>query len=167
MAASRPGRSRTASRKPRASPGPPDRGRRRTSLDDVEIRRDIFYLPRRVNPTATWEIPADSYFGLGDNTQSSLDGRNWERRTYTTPDGPLTGFSFEHPGPNPPPDQNPAHLRDGTLAFADVHGDTTIIPAATPYSEAPAPFIHRRYLLGKVLAVFWPVYDPFRWKLVR
>ena len=29
------------------------------------------------------------------------------------------------------------------------------------------PFIPARNLLGKAVAVFWPVIDPFRWKLIR
>ena len=148
-------------------------------VQDVVLRRDIFYTPRFV-PDPRWEIPDDSYFAMGDNTQSSLDCRGFARRTYAVrgADGEvrsITGFAFEHLGPGPgPPDQNPRPLADGRLEFADIHGDTwafapgDIVPQGSqPYTEQPAPFIHRRYLLGKVLAVFWPVYDPFRWKLVR
>jgi hypothetical protein len=34
-------------------------------------------------------------------------------------------------------------------------------------SLEPAPLIDQRYLLGKAVAVFWPVFHPFRWKLIR
>ena len=34
-------------------------------------------------------------------------------------------------------------------------------------AQAASPFINRRYLLGKAVLVFWPVWDPFRWKTIR
>jgi len=30
-----------------------------------------------------------------------------------------------------------------------------------------APFIPEDHILGKAVAVFWPVFKPFRWKLIR
>ena len=165
-----------------ARPAKPRKGRVALALpgggavDDVVVRRDIFYLPRTpffTGPSGRWEIPEDSYFGMGDNTQFSHDSRTWETMGYTLEDGTrIEGFWFPPPVYGPvPPDANPQVLPDGRLAFADTHGDTRIFsPANVVESESgknPAPFIHERYLLGKAGLVFWPVVDPFRWKLIR
>lgn len=137
-------------------------------VERLRIQRDIFYLPRVADPT--WHIPPDSYFALGDNTQGSLDSRNWERHTYVLADREITGFWFPAPAfGRVPPDHNPRVAPDGTITFADEHGDEFTFPAAAVLGEnrEPGPFIHRRYLLGKAMAVFWPVVNPFRWKLIR
>ncbi len=151
------------------------------SVSDVNVRRDIFYLAVGL-PEARWQIPTDHYFGMGDNTQSSLDSRRFARRVYTLKDGrQIAGFDFgaHRPDRPRPPDANPVTLPDGTLLFADAHGDVhridpdeiepVIGPDGRPrdYAVEPAPFIHERYLLGKVLAVFWPIASPNRWKFVR
>ncbi len=139
-------------------------------VEDVLLRRDIYYLRRG---PGRWEIPEDSYFGLGDNTQGSLDGRQWSTLTYTLADGRvLTGFDFPTPpGQVPRPDANPATLAGGKLRFADIHGDEFTFSRDEIVDESGdyAHFIHERYLLGKAVAVFWPVppMGPFRWKLIR
>jgi len=140
-------------------------------VEDVVLRRDIFYTQGRYfdgSPTpGRWEIPEDSYFGLGDNTQSSHDGRTWRTRTLTMDDGRrITGFDFDMPGKS---DANPRRLPNGRWLFADVHGDTLELEPHEVADESgqAAPFIHERYLLGKAVVVFWPVLNPFRWKLIR
>lgn len=146
------------------------------TVSDVVVRRDIFYLPNTANsggPKAQWQIPDDSYFGMGDNTQNSYDSRSWQTITFDLADGnSVTGFDLEVTaglGRPVPPDANPKYLRNGSVLFADVHGDEyTLWPHdISGRSEHPAPFIHERYLLGKAIMVFWPVVDPFRWKLIQ
>jgi len=137
------------------------------SVDDVVVRRDIYYLPPRSGPPR-WEIPDDSYFAMGDNTQGSYDSRSWSLMTFRLRDGrEITGFRFENPAA---PDRNPRKLADGRLAFADVHGNEFVFSESDllePPRTEPGPFIDRRYLLGKAIAVFWPIFKPFRWKLIR
>ena len=140
------------------------------SVDRVVLRRDIYYT-QRGPPNPLWKIPGDSYFALGDNTQGSLDGRSWELKTFTMRDGSThSGFLFEAPriGP-PPPDANPRVLSANRFVFADVHGDEFVLDRADIVAERSeyAPFVNRRFLLGKAIAVFWPIIHPFRWKLIR
>ncbi len=51
------------------------------SFTGVALDRDIYYVPygrTRYDPTASpVEIPADSYFMMGDNSPSSADSRDW------------------------------------------------------------------------------------------
>jgi signal peptidase I len=133
------------------------------SIERIVVRRDIYYLPRVAEPT--WQIPDDSYFALGDNTQGSHDSRSWELATYELEERSVTGFWFNVEAP----DRNPRYLPDGRVAFADVHGDETVFARddVVDLTRQPAPFIHQRYLLGKAMVVFWPVFHPFRWKLIR
>jgi signal peptidase I len=138
-------------------------------VEDLVVSRDIFYEPKISLPA--WDIPEDSYFAMGDNTQGSLDSRNWETMTYTLEDGRvITGFFFPKPPVGPaPPDHNPRTAPDGGITFADLHGDEYTFSRSEIVDQTKgfAPFIHRRYLLGKAVAVFWPIYNPFRWKLIR
>ncbi|HEX5009384.1 MAG TPA: signal peptidase I [Planctomycetota bacterium] len=146
------------------------------TVSDVRLRRDIFYTPA-TQGDSTWDIPEGHYLALGDNTQGSLDSRGWKQRTLLlrpgsthTADGTevesWTGFDFDNPRA---PDANPHRLGGGQLAFANLHGDVIHVREADVVSQSlePAPLIDQRYLLGKAVAVFWPVFHPFRWKLIR
>ncbi len=139
------------------------------SVSAVVLRRDIFYT--RPDSGERWEIPRDSCFALGDNTQASLDSRRWNLKTYALRDGrTITGFWFPAPkrglGPS---DANPKWLPGSRVSFADTHGDVFEFAEADVVSEelAPSPFIPASHVLGKAVAVFWPVIGPFRWKLIR
>jgi signal peptidase I len=146
------------------------------SVSGVRIRRDIFYTPP-MHGDAEWDISDEHYFALGDNTQGSLDSRGWKQRTLLlrpgsthaadgSEPGSWTGFDFDN---QRAPDANPRRMGAGVLAFANLHGDVLQVRQGDVVSESlePAPLIHERYLLGKAVAVFWPVFDPFRWKLIR
>jgi signal peptidase I len=144
-------------------------------LSEITVQRDIFYLsstrPSLASPPKKWEIPDDSYFGMGDNTQFSHDSRSWRTATYTLRDGRvITGFDFPGGGwGRQPADANPFAEQDGSLRFSDVHGDSIVFQRGDIVNESRhyEPFINQRFLLGKAGVVFWPVFDPFRWKLIR
>jgi len=138
-------------------------------VDEIAVKRDIFYLPARETRQRRWEIPDDSYFAMGDNTQGSYDSRSWRLLEYDLKDRAIRGFDFDN---RTAPDCNPRKLADGRIVFADVHGNEFNFSEADltgPPKHEPAPFIDRRYLLGKAVAVFWPIppFGPFRWKLIR
>lgn len=146
------------------------------SISDVHLRRDIFYTPPAAGEPR-WEIPEGKYFALGDNTQGSYDSRGWRLRTYTFKRGAVhdgtgaeviswTGFEFDN---QRAPDANPRRLGGGRVSFADIHGDSVEFNERDVVQQTWqfVPFIDRRNLLGKAVAVFWPVVSPFRWKLIR
>ncbi len=137
------------------------------SLSALNIKRDIFYLPSAPHRTSPgkWAIPEDHFFALGDNTQGSLDSRNWKTLTYVVGDDEYVGFDFM----GSKADSNPRQLPGDQILFSDIHGDETTM-ARTSIDESStedAPYIHKRYLLGKATAVFWPIFKPFRWKFIR
>jgi signal peptidase I len=145
------------------------------SVSDVRIRRDIFYTQPRTGPSS-WNIEKGHYMALGDNTQGSLDGRGWALKTLVFRPGtvragdgsPVTSWTgFDFPGMQS--DANPKRLPGGLFRFADIHGDTVLYREADIVSESrtPVPLIPEKHILGKAVAVFWPVFKPFRWKLIR
>ncbi|MFH0946550.1 MAG: signal peptidase I [Planctomycetota bacterium] len=129
------------------------------TLDGLKILRDIHYTNHGHSGKNVFEIPDDSLFALGDNTQNSHDGRMWTAERVTFKDG--RKVLREH--------------RDygwDTLEFIDIYGETY----RAPYGQEPIidrkgidpfNFIPRNLLLGKAIAVFWPIFPHFRWKLLR
>jgi hypothetical protein len=104
---------------------------------------------------------------LGDNTQNSWDCRQWEEGTVQLNDGrTITGnyFSpFQHSS-----DSNPDSV-GGTVHFRNVYGQEYLFPRASIKGDFETTSIHsfpERMLLGKALAVFWPL-PPFAptWRL--
>jgi signal peptidase I len=129
-------------------------------LAGLEVFRDIYYLqPDR----RAWSvvIPEGSYVMLGDNTQDSADGRLWKAKSYSF-------GSAEQPtlarGNYREENENPSFgtLADGTPAirFRDHYGErhwfarTEVLSESFPGNE---PLVGRELILGRVLAVFWPI----------
>jgi signal peptidase I len=130
----------------------------------VEVYRDIYYTEE--GRGTVFQIPPGSYVMLGDNTQDSSDSRFW---TFITlgPDAEgnnVRGNSF--------PPQNPVWVPgdpQGTRVFirdewGDLH-DFVARPDQDQHLEW-APFVRREMIVGRAVAVFWPISLAYKvWRL--
>jgi signal peptidase I len=128
-------------------------------LEELEVARDIYYLPAREHGTS-WEVEIgpESYVMLGDNTHDSADSRLWEAVTYAVAggEGPLRGNYRE----------NDAHPSSGRLAddtralrLRDEWGELHWFASAgaRAIDRSGAPLVPRELILGRAIAVFWPI----------
>jgi len=136
-------------------------------LEELMPYRDIYYTARTSEPV---HVPAGSYFMLGDNTQDSSDSREWTYAVFelhgpTAADARVQGNWRERENP-----RSVAHGdAQGPLTyFVDEWGEPHWFrqDQAVRAAPRPAPFVPRAMILGKALAVFWPL-DPGRdiWRL--
>jgi signal peptidase I len=105
-----------------------------------------------------WEIPDDSYFAMGDNTQGSYDSRSWRMLEFDLRGPGDPGLRLRQPHGSR---LQPAEAAR-RAAWSSPTCTATSSPSRRPSWSArpktePAPFIHRRFLLGKAVAVFWPI----------
>ncbi len=140
----------------------------RAVLHDGELYRDVYYTrvsSRLHESMGHFEVPEEHYFTLGDNTQNSKDGRQWETYTYRLSGGRQIRGDFVDSGP----DENPRAIGLQTQ-FKDVFGETHVF-VHTDIVEGPihevAPFIPARFVLGQAFFVFWPLFSPFRMRFLN
>jgi len=129
-------------------------------IEDVTVQRDIHYLTTNGRREQLFEVPDDGLLAMGDNTQNSSDGRMWRAQRVEFADGFET-FRERN-------DMNAQSRRD----FVDVYGEryqtkNGPAPNITPTDGDTFSFVPRNLLLGKAIAVFWPIVPHFRWKLIR
>ncbi len=132
-------------------------------FDDLMAYRDIYYTGG-----GEYHIPAGHYFMLGDNTQDSSDSREWKYARLLIEDESgeeqVVVGNFRKD-----PDlwqRNPVLVGAGDpegsmVRFRDRYGEPYWLrargyPWASPSNE-PAPFVPRRMIQGRALAVFWPM----------
>lgn len=132
------------------------------TIEDLRVRRDIQYLTVNGQASQSFDIPAGHLFAMGDNTQNSHDGRQWKAQIYryTTP-GDSRGFEIRRDS-----------VQDSRRGIIDIYGEHYEVgPTSTPQfvgeDNTNFHYIPRELLLGKALAVFWPIVPHFRWKLIR
>ncbi|MEM7308418.1 MAG: signal peptidase I [Planctomycetota bacterium] len=148
------------------------------TFDDLMAYRDIYYTDIE---RSEYTIPEGHFFMLGDNTQDSSDSREWKYARLEIEDDSgapfvISGNSRRDPDPW---QKNPARLGVGDpdgprVRFRDKYGETWWldgpgIPYAAPSSES-APFVPRRLIQGRALAVFWPLSPRlglYRWKWIH
>ena len=135
-------------------------------FEELRVSRDLWYTTPEDRASWSVTIPPGHYVMLGDNTQDSADGRLWRAKTYTyRPPGSETPVqargNYREGGENP----SFGRLLDGTPAirFRDQWGEihwfarTAVTEESLPGN---APLVPRDLILGRALAVFWPI-RPF------
>ncbi len=150
---------------------------------ELQVDRDIYYSEDRARYTE-WDIPEASYVMLGDNTQDSSDGREWQLRRYELTAEQLgeeiTGEPDEkivllgnHRGNNDNPKVVPGGVVSETW-FRDEWGELyhwqTGSQSEVPSGFIPAPMVPRHLITGRALLVFWPMkreLDVYRLKWIR
>lgn len=129
------------------------------TVSDVVVRRDISYSqPAGEN---SWQVPDDSFFMLGDNTDNSRDSRLWAANVITTNDGQ------EFIADNDIRDdagvaRRNLQFKNGVLRFVDSYGIPRMFPRdkVEVQSGVRKPFVHRDDLLGRAFLTFFP-FPPF------
>ena len=123
-----------------------------------------------------WEIPEDSYFMLGDNNGSSRDSRLWTITRATLKDGRIIEWDTSddeevsnYHGSHPSDDRLVVVEEDVAGTYHEFWGRDVQDWEAVVGS----PFVPRSNLIGRALAVFWPIHiprvypGPSRIKLIR
>ena len=137
------------------------------------VFRDIYYLPPMRGAAPLFKIPAGHYFMMGDNTQNSHDGRDWESRELVLQppvDGRtnLRGDNFRN-GSDPQFDNPRWSLDKKTMAFRNQYGEVFEIPKESIIQDhrVPASFVPRNHLMGRALVVFMPFWPILRMGVIR
>lgn len=149
-------------------------------FEDLMALRDIYYTG---GDEPFYDVPAGHYFMLGDNTQDSSDSREWRFGRYVVSD-PETGEERILRANLRNDARDPWEANPSTVGRGDPEGPFTRLVdeygeahwfygtyprhAATPVEAQP--FVPRRLLQGRALAVFWPLHPRlgvYRWKWIR
>jgi signal peptidase I len=126
-----------------------------SDFSGIEVYRDIYYTED--GKQTEFRIPAESYVMLGDNTQDSSDSRFWTLITLgPDADGKMVRGNYFPP-------QNPISMPGdpaGTRVFlrdewGDLHDFVQSLDV-TPEMTG-APFVRRDLIVGRAVAVFWPL----------
>jgi hypothetical protein len=139
---------------------------------DLGVARDIYYTSAGQR-TTSWEIPADHFVMLGDNTQDSSDARDWNltRFEVTTEDSQTELVRGNNRGT-----ENPIIVADeqgkATVFMQDEFGERWVFPRDTARSLGPVglSLVPRSLIRGRAVLVVWPLapsLDIYRLKWVR
>jgi signal peptidase I len=145
------------------------------AVSNVQVGRDIYYRGRTnigEGPDRRIRIPDGQYVMMGDNVGNSHDSRAWVKYTFKFKDGSTHSVESQDFSESVEALQEWAE-RNGKkdipdyLMKADEHGNERAIwrrdlvhAEGKDYESEPAPFVDRKYLVGKALWIWWP---PGRW----
>lgn len=129
------------------------------TLRGLALARDVHYMLGGRAATDTWTIPPGHYFVLGDNTQRSVDSREWRLVAYRYEAGARAGdvvLGQNVPGENPLTSLNEGEQPVWT--FRDQWGERHRFPTEEMGMPPPieAPFVPRDHLVGRVFVALWP-----------
>ena len=128
-------------------------------FSDLMVYRDIYY--RAEGRTQSVTIPDGHYFMLGDNTRNSSDSREWFFDVFEVRD-PAGGPSRTLRANGGVPGRERAITQiDGRRhrRLTDAFGETAWYADddIEDLGQSDEPFVARDQVLGKALAVFWPL----------
>jgi signal peptidase I len=139
-------------------------------VEDLRIDREEGYENRWDNAEAQREgvdVPAESYFMLGDNTSNSSDSRRWRLQTVHL----VGGRTIVHEkGEARYLDRGEAPDEGSWKRVVDSDGITRTWREEDEDGELgspayPAPFVHRDLIVGRAFLVFWPCWPDFPGRL--
>ncbi len=127
-------------------------------VSQLSIHRDLYYYSDRTNVLAegnTVDIPAGSYFMIGDNCPNSKDSRAWKRKWVRLTSGAI--LEGDHDGESDR--SNFSHETDGLRKIKDMHGVVHHVPEDAIVAEGADyhRFVREQELVGKALLVWWPL----------
>jgi signal peptidase I len=125
-----------------------------------EIYRDIYY---DAQGQTRFLVPEGHYLFLGDNSLTSADSRLWKRTAIhvhasgTILEGDSLGVTAKSVVP---PGRNPWMEPDGSWVFVDDRGKRHTFETESAFTKLgtwPTPYVPRRALLGRGLAILAPL----------
>ena len=139
---------------------------------ELGVARDIYYTSAGQR-TTSWDIPADHFVMLGDNTQDSSDARDWNLTRFEVPteDGQTELVRGNNRGT-----ENPIIVANeqgkATVFMQDEFGERWVFPRDSARSLGPVglALVPRSLIRGRAVLVVWPLapsLDIYRLKWVR
>jgi signal peptidase I len=134
-------------------------------VSKIRLEQDLQYGKYFGMPNA-WDVPADRYFMLGDNTGASRDSRAWKGRVFRLKTGGepiVVDVESVRVDESSPPVPSLRDLGDAYDVF-DSYGVRRRIAkddlVGGVWTEENQPFVRREDIVGRAFLIFFP-FPPF------